>query len=157
MNVKPSWWARKGGLVVPCCCTFAEADECDIWRSCCNYRAWVAFQEGGRSDTEVCSVFIEQIWRMTDTESRGCVMKDCKASADTAALGYYTRLCPMGCSPWKVTRQQKWIPVLGYPSELPGFLEPAGTPGWLCLPCWCTQCAAHHLPFCTFCWLSAKE
>ena len=54
----------------------------------------------------VCSVFTEQIGRMSDTESRGCVMKDCKASADIAALGYYTRLCPTGCSPLKVTRQQ---------------------------------------------------
>lgn len=86
---------------------------------------------------------------MPDTES--------KASAHTTSVGYYTRWCPPGCSPLKITRQQKWISVLGYLSEPLGFLEPAGTPGRLCLPFWCTQCAARHLPFCAFCWLSAKN
>ena len=154
MNGKPSWWSRKGGLVVHCCCTFAEADECDRWRNCCSCRAGVAFQDDRRSGVRVYSVFAEQSWRMLDTESGACVMKDCKASADTAALGYYTRLCPTGFSPLKIAGQQKWVPVLRYLSEPPGFLKPAETAGRLCLSCWCTQCAAHHLPFC---WLSAEE
>lgn len=70
---------------------------------------------------------------MLDAENKGHVVKDAgKASADTAALGHYTKLCPIGCSLLKITRQQKKIPVLGYLSEPPGFLEPAGTPRRLC-------------------------
>lgn len=53
INVKPLRRVRKGGLVVCCYCTFAEADQCDRSR-CCNWRAWVAFPEGWRSDIGVC-------------------------------------------------------------------------------------------------------
>lgn len=86
-------------------------------------------------------------------------MKGWKASLDTAALGHYSRLCPTGGSLLKLIRQQKLIPVLGYPAEPPGFLEhteAAGTPGRLVFalvvqPALGTSSPLLHLLL-AFCW-----
>lgn len=90
--------------------------------------ARVAFLEGRRSNTGVCSGFpLEGAWHRA-----GAVLR--KASLDTAAVGHYSRLCPTGCTLLKLIRQQKLIPVLGHPAEPPGFLghtEAAGAPGRL--------------------------